>query len=31
VRRNAPANITALSQERRRDYGMVSRYLRFCL
>ena len=31
VRRNAPANFTALSRERRRGYGMVSRYLRFCL
>jgi predicted transcriptional regulator len=31
VRRNAPANFTALSEKRRRDYGMVSRYLRFCL
>jgi DNA-binding PadR family transcriptional regulator len=31
VRRNAPANFTALSEERRRGYGMVSRYLRFCL
>ena len=31
VRRNAPANFTALSRERRRGYGMVSCYLRFCL
>jgi len=31
VRRNASANFTTLSRERRRGYGMVSRYLRFCL
>jgi hypothetical protein len=31
VKRNAPANFTALSEERRKGYGMVSRYIRYCL
>ncbi len=31
VQRNAPATFTALSEERRRGYGMVSRYIRYCL
>ena len=31
VRRNAPATFTKLCEERRRGYGMVSRYIRYCL
>lgn len=31
VQRNAPATFTALSEERRKGYGMVSRYIRYCL
>ena len=31
VRRHAPVNFSTLSEERRRGYGMVSRYLKFCL
>jgi DNA-binding PadR family transcriptional regulator len=31
IQRNAPVNFTTLSEERRRGYGMVSRYLKFCL
>jgi len=31
VQRNAPVNFSTLCEERRRGYGMVSRYLRFCL
>lgn len=31
VQRKEPVNFSALSEERRRGYGMVSRYLRFCL
>ncbi|UCH58044.1 MAG: hypothetical protein JSV18_03885, partial [Candidatus Bathyarchaeota archaeon] len=31
VRRNAPVNFSTLSKERRRGYGMVSRYLRYCI
>ena len=31
VKRNAPANFTALSEERRKGYGMLSRYIRYCL
>ncbi len=31
VRRNAPANFSKLSDERRKGYGMLSRYIRFCL
>ena len=27
VQRNAPANFNALSEERRKGYGMVSRYI----
>jgi len=31
VRRHAPVNFSTLCEERRRGYGMVSRYLKFCL
>lgn len=31
VQRNEPVNFSTLSEERSRGYGMVSRYLRFCL
>ena len=31
VGRNAPATFSRLCEERRRGYGMVSRYIRFCL
>jgi hypothetical protein len=31
VHRHAPVNFSTLSEERRRGYGMVSRYLKFCL
>jgi len=31
VRRNAPATFTKLCEGRRRGYGMVNRYIRFCL
>jgi len=31
VERNAPANFTAICEERRKGYGMVSRYIRYCL
>ena len=31
VKRNAPAHFTAISEERRKGYGMVSRYIRYCL
>lgn len=31
VRRNAPTTFTTLCEERRRGYGMVNRYIRFCL
>ena len=31
VNRNAPANFTAISEERRKGYGMVSRYIKYCL
>jgi len=31
VREKAPATFTQLSKERRRAYGMVGSYIRFCL
>ena len=31
VEKNSPANFTALSEERRKGYGMVSRYIHYCL
>jgi hypothetical protein len=31
VRRHAPVNFSTLCEERRKGYGMVSRYLKFCL
>ena len=31
VHRHAPVNFSTLSEERRRGYGMVSRYIKFCL
>jgi len=31
VQRNAPATFSTLSEERRKGYGMVSRYIRYCL
>jgi hypothetical protein len=31
IQRNAPATFTALSEERRKSYDMVSRYIRYCL
>jgi hypothetical protein len=31
VQRNAPVNFSTLCEERRRGYGMVTRYIRFCL
>jgi DNA-binding PadR family transcriptional regulator len=31
VQRKEPVNFSALSEEGQRGYGMVSRYLRFCL
>ena len=31
MHRHAPVNFSTLSEERRRGYGMVSRYLKFCL
>ncbi len=31
VRRQAPVNFSGLARGRRRGYGMVNRYLRYCL
>ena len=31
INRNAPVNFSTLCEERRKGYGMVSRYLRYCL
>ncbi len=31
VRRNAPVNFSTLYEERRKGYGMVTRYIRYCL
>lgn len=31
VDRNAPANFTTICEERRKGYGMVSRYIKYCL
>ena len=31
VQRNAPVNFSTLCEERSRGYGMVTRYIRFCL
>lgn len=31
VKRNEPVNFSTLCEGRRRGYGMVSRYLRYCL
>ena len=31
INQNAPVNFSTLCEERRKGYGMVSRYLRYCL
>ena len=31
VDRNAPANFTTICEERRKGYGMASRYIKYCL
>ena len=31
VRRNTPATFSKLSRERNRGYGMINRYLKFCI
>jgi len=31
VNQNAPANFTTICEERRKGYGMVSRYIKYCL
>ena len=31
VDQNAPANFSTISKERRKGYGMVSRYIKYCL
>jgi len=31
VDRNAPANFSTICEERRKGYGMVSRYIKYCL
>ena len=31
VRRQAPVNFSGLAEGRRRGYGMVNRYLRYCI
>jgi len=31
VNQNAPANFSTISKERRKGYGMVSRYIKYCL
>ena len=31
VDQNAPANFSTICEERRKGYGMVSRYIKYCL